>query len=246
MSAIALGSVLFVLWLVSLKLKDSSIIDIAWGPAFVLVAWTSLSVSAPHTWLVASLVTVWGLRLGLYLFWRNHGRGEDRRYVAMRKKHGASWWWKSAFIVFGLQGVLVMVVSLPVRAAVTRTMDAWGYAGAALVLVGVAFESLGDWQLARFKANPDNTGKIMTSGLWSWTRHPNYFGDFVTWWGFGIFGLATGAWWTALGPIVMSVLLVRVSGKDLLEQDMMKRPGYAEYARVTSGFLPRPPKRSAP
>lgn len=242
MSALPLAAVLFVLWGLSLRLKDSSIIDIAWGPAFVLVAWSSLSLGEPHAYVVASLVSVWGLRLGLYLFWRNHGRGEDKRYVAMRKKHGESWWWKSAFIVFGLQGVLVMIVSLPVQAAVTRTMADWGYAGALLVVIGVAFESLGDLQLARFKADPDNKGKIMTTGLWSWTRHPNYFGDFVTWWGFGVFGLATGAWWTALGPIVMSVLLIRVSGKDLLEQDMMKRPGYAEYARVTSGFFPRPPK----
>ncbi|PZR07715.1 MAG: hypothetical protein DI536_26775 [Archangium gephyra] len=242
MSALTLGAVLFVLWGVSLQLKDSSIIDIAWGPAFVLVAWLSL-VDAPHAYVVASLVTVWGLRLGLYLFWRNRGRGEDKRYAAMRKKHGPSWWWKSAFIVFGLQGVLVMIVSLPVQAAVTRPMAPWGYAGAGLVFIGVAFESLGDWQLARFKADPDNKGKIMTSGLWSWTRHPNYFGDFVTWWGFGVFGLATGAWWTVLGPLVMSVLLIRVSGKDLLEQDMMQRPGYAEYARVTSGFFPRPPRR---
>lgn len=242
MTMLVLGVVLFALWGVSLQLKDSSIIDIAWGPAFVLVAWLSLS-AAPHAFVVASLVSVWGLRLGLYLFWRNHGRGEDKRYVAMRKKHGASWWWKSAFIVFGLQGALVMIVSLPVRAAVSSPMADWGYAGALLVVIGVAFESVGDWQLARFKANPDNKGKIMTTGLWSWTRHPNYFGDFVTWWGFGVFGLATGAWWTALGPIVMSVLLIRVSGKDLLEQDMMKRPGYAEYARATSGFFPRPPRQ---
>lgn len=243
MIALTLGAVLFVLWGVSLQFEDSSIIDIAWGPAFVLVTWGSLE-PFPHAYVVAALVTLWGLRLGLYLFWRNHRRGEDKRYVAMRERHGDAWWWKSAFIVFGLQGLLVMIVSMPVRAAVTSSMASWGYVGAALVVAGVAFESLGDLQLARFKATPGNEGKIMTSGLWSWTRHPNYFGDFLTWWGFGVFGLATGAWWTLLGPLVMSVLLLRVSGKDLLEQDLMQRPGYADYARVTSGFFPRPPKRA--
>ena len=242
MTALTLFAALFVLWGVSLQLRDSSIIDIAWGPAFVLVTWLSFEPS-PHAIVVASLVTVWGGRLGLYLLWRNAGRPEDKRYTAMRTKHGAAWWWKSAFIVFGLQGLLVLLVSLPVRAAVSSPMASWGYVGTVLVVIGVAFESLGDWQLARFKADPANKGRIMTTGLWSWTRHPNYFGDFLTWWGFGVFGLATGAWWTLLGPVVMSVLLVRVSGKDLLEQDLMKRPGYADYARATSGFFPRPPRR---
>ncbi len=242
MIALTLGAVLFVLWGVSLQLKDASIIDIFWGPAFVLVVWLSLASDAPHAYVVASLVTLWGLRLGGYLWWRNWGRGEDKRYVAMREKHGAAWWWKSAFIVFGLQGLLVLVVSIPARYAVSLPMASWGYAGAALVIVGIAFETIGDLQLARFKAKPENKGQIMTSGLWRYTRHPNYFGDFLTWWGFGVFGLATGEWLSLVGPAVMSVLLIRVSGKDLLEQHMMKRPGYAEYARATSGFVPLPPK----
>lgn len=233
----SLAVVLLLLWGLSVWLHDSSIVDIAWGPAFVLVTWESL-VPSPGAYLVASLVTLWGARLGLYLFMRNRGRGEDKRYTAMRARHGDSWWWKSAFIVFGLQGALVWLVSMPVRAAVTTSFAGWGYVGAPLVLAGVAFEALGDWQLSVFKRDPANKGRIMTTGLWRYTRHPNYFGDFLTWWGFGVFGLATGAWWTLAGPLVMSVLLVRVSGKDLLEQDMMKRPGYAEYAKTTSGFVP--------
>ncbi len=237
----SLAGVLLMLWGLSLWLKDSSIIDIFWGPAFVLVAWESASFNRDSL-IVCSLVTLWGLRLGLYLYWRNHGRGEDKRYVAMRARHGESWWWKSLFIVFGLQGVLVWLVSMPVRAAVSQPFEVWGYAGVPLVLAGVAFESIGDWQLARFKADAANKGRIMTTGLWRYTRHPNYFGDFLTWWGFGAFGLATGQWWTLAGPLVMSVLLIRVSGKDLLEQDMMKRPGYAEYAKATSGFIPMPPR----
>ena len=237
----SLAGVLLILWGLSVWLRDSSIIDIFWGPAFVLVTWQSLVLSTDAL-VVASLVTLWGGRLGLYLFIRNRGRGEDKRYVAMRAKHGAAWWWRSAFIVFGLQGALVWLVSMPVRAAVSMPFASWGYAGVPLVLAGVAFEALGDWQLARFKADPANKGRIMTLGLWRYTRHPNYFGDFLTWWGFGVFGLATGEWWTLAGPLVMSVLLVRVSGKDLLERDMMKRPGYPEYAKATSGFIPMPPR----
>lgn len=237
----SLAGVLLLLWGLSVWLRDSSIIDIFWGPAFVLVTWES-AVFTLDAVIVAALVTLWGARLGLYLFFRNRGRGEDKRYVAMRARHGAAWWWRSAFIVFGLQGALVWLVSMPVRAAVSMPFAPWGFAGVPLVLAGVAFEAIGDWQLARFKRDPANKGRIMTLGLWRYTRHPNYFGDFLTWWGFGVFGLATGQWWTLAGPLVMSVLLIRVSGKDLLEQDMMKRPGYAEYAKATSGFIPMPPR----
>ncbi len=244
---LALAGCLVALWLLSLKLHDSSLIDLFWGPAFAVVLWPEVLQhgAPPRALLVAGLVTLWGVRLGAYLAWRNLGHGEDKRYTAMRAKHGAAWWWRSLFIVFGLQGVLVWVVSLPVRAVATAPMSDWGLSdvlGTTLVLTGVLFESLGDLQLARFKADPANKGKIMDRGLWRYTRHPNYFGDFVTWWGFGVFGLATGAWWTLLGPVVMSVLLTKVSGKDLLEQGMRGRPGYDDYLRRTSGFIPLPPK----
>lgn len=237
----SLAGVLLLLWGLSVWLRDSSIIDLFWGPAFVLVTWESARLTTDSL-IVAALVTLWGARLGLYLFMRNRGRGEDKRYTAMRARHGEAWWWRSAFIVFGLQGALVWLVSMPVRAAVSMPFAGWGFAGVPLVLAGVAFEALGDWQLSRFKADPANKGRIMTTGLWRYTRHPNYFGDCLTWWGFGVFGLATGAWWTLAGPLAMSVLLVRVSGKDLLERDLMQRPGYAEYAKATSGFIPLPPR----
>ncbi len=237
----ALFTTLLLLWGISLVLRDASIIDVFWGPAFVLVTWLACDFTPPSL-VVASLVTLWGLRLGGYLFVRNRGHGEDKRYVAMRTRHGESWWWKSAFMVFGFQGALVWVVSLPVRAAVSAPFAAWGYAGAALFIIGLAFEAVGDAQLMRFKSRPENRGVIMRDGLWRYTRHPNYFGDCLVWWGFGVFGLATGAWWTLAGPLVMTVLLVRVSGKDLLEADMMQRPGYAEYAQATSGFVPWRPR----
>jgi len=245
-AALALAGCLISLWAVSVRVRDSSLIDLFWGPAFAIVMWLEV-VSAgfnARSVLVAVLVTVWGVRLGAYLAWRNLGHGEDKRYAAMRKRNGAGWWWKSLFIVFGLQGVLVWIVSWPIRSVAwvgASELGVTDVVGTALVVLGVAFESIGDLQLARFKADPAHKGLIMDRGLWRYTRHPNYFGDFVTWWGFGVFGAATGAWWTLVGPIVMSVLLVKVSGKDLLEKGMSGRPGYAEYLRRTSGFFPAPP-----
>jgi steroid 5-alpha reductase family enzyme len=233
-----------VLWIVSVRIHNSSIVDIFWGPAFALVAWLTVLEfqPGPRGLLVAGLVSVWGLRLGIYLARRNLGHGEDKRYVAMRSRHGAAWWWRSLFIVFGLQGVLVWIVSLPVRTAIVATFDGWRWTdlvGVALVVVGVGFESIGDWQLASFKARPENKGKIMNQGLWRYTRHPNYFGDFVTWWGFGVLG---ADWFSLMGPVVMSVLLIRVSGKALLEAGMRGRPGFDEYEKATSGFFPWWPK----
>jgi steroid 5-alpha reductase family enzyme len=247
---LVLAGCMVALWGLSLRLRDSSIVDLFWGPAFAIVAWVMVAQlgATPRGVLVASLVTVWGLRLGLYLAQRNLGHGEDKRYVAMRKKHGDAWWWRSAFIVFGLQGVLVWVVSMPVRAVIGAPFEGWAWSDGlaiALVVFGVAFESIGDWQLTVFKRNPANKGKIMTSGLWRYTRHPNYFGDFVTWWGLGVFGVASGAWWSVIGPIVMSVLLIRVSGKALLEAGMKGRPGFDEYEKATSGFFPWWPLRKS-
>jgi steroid 5-alpha reductase family enzyme len=247
MAAAALAGCMLGLWALSLRLRDSSIVDLFWGPAFALIAWlTVLEAGAtPRGLLVSALVTAWGLRLAGYLAWRNLGHGEDRRYTAMRLRHGDAWWWRSLFIVFGLQGALAWLVSWPVRAAVTTPASPWGWTdalGVTLVVIGVSFEALGDWQLARFKAQPANKGRVMDQGLWRYTRHPNYFGDFVTWWGLGVFGLASGAWWSLVGPLVMSVLLVKVSGKALLEQGMKQRPGYAEYVARTSGFIPWPPR----
>lgn len=240
---LVLAGCMVVLWGVSVRIRDSSIVDIFWGPAFVLVAWVSVLEFDPNPRgvLVASLVSAWGLRLGIYLARRNLGHGEDKRYTAMRSKHGAAWWWRSLFIVFGLQGALVWVVSLPVRTAIVSDFTSWGWRdllGIVLVSSGILFESVGDWQLARFKADPSNKGKIMNRGLWRFTRHPNYFGDFVVWWGFGAFG----NWFGLIGPLVMSVLLVRVSGKALLEASMRDRPGFAEYEKATSGFFPWWPK----
>lgn len=250
-SAAAIAALMLLAWLVSLAVRDASIVDIVWGLGFALVAWVSFAVadgSDTRRVLVVVLTTLWGLRLAGYLAWRNLGKGEDYRYQAMRRRHGARFPLVSLVTVFGLQGLLMWVVSLPVQAAqvpgTPAGLVALDYAGIALWCVGMFFETVGDLQLARFKSYPANAGKVMDRGLWRYTRHPNYFGDFCVWWGLYAIAIATGdAWWAVAGPAVMSVLLLRVSGVTLLERHMQKRrPGYDDYARRTSGFLPRPPR----
>lgn len=246
LTAVAVFGAMTVLWLVSLPLRNSSLVDIFWGAGFVGVAWLAALRTdwSPRSMLTVALVTVWGVRLAGYLAWRNLGKGEDPRYQAMRAARGASWWWKSFFIVFVLQGALMWVVSLPLQAAVAHggALTPFDGLAAAVVACGVFFEAVGDLQLARFKANAANRGRVMDVGLWRFTRHPNYFGDFLVWWGLYGVALAAGAWWTVVSPLVMSVLLMRVSGVTLLEQSLKARPGYEDYVRRTSAFFPRPPR----
>lgn len=253
-AAVAVATLMVGTWVVSLVLRNASIVDITWGLGFVLVAWVSAlradAASGAASVLVA-MVTVWGLRLGVYLFWRNHGNGEDYRYVAMRRRWGKRFWLISLATVFVLQGALMWIVSLPVQVAHVGDARDGALAGVALVIglalyaIGLLFEVVGDAQLARFKADPTNEGKVMRSGLWRYTRHPNYFGDACVWWGVGIVAQAvTGTWWALLGPLVMNILLLRVSGVALLERSLRKRkPDYAEYVRTTSAFVPRPPRQ---
>ena len=249
LSALAVGGAMLALWVLSLRLRDSSIVDIFWGLGFVLIVWVTRLTERgvePRAVLVAALTTVWGVRLAGYLARRNIGKGEDPRYVAMRRRHGASWPLRSLVQVFVLQGVLMWLVSLPVQAAERPSgggplgwLDALG---AVLTLTGVAFEATGDAQLARFKAIATNRGKVMDRGLWRYTRHPNYFGDFLVWWGLYALAVASGNAWTVLSPALMSFLLLRVSGVTLLEKSMRKRPGYDDYVRRTSAFFPWPPR----
>jgi steroid 5-alpha reductase family enzyme len=249
-SAVVLFSAVTLLWLVSLALRDAGIVDIFWGTGFVLVAWTVFLTADgldSRRLLLVVLTSLWGARLSLYLAWRNLGKPEDYRYAAMREKWGARWWWWSYLQVFLLQGTLIWIVSLPVQAAQVPATPDLGWmaaAGAAVWLIGMLFEGLGDLQLARFKADPDNRGKVMDAGLWRYTRHPNYFGNFLIWWGIWIAAAETGSWWTVAGPLVMSFLLLRVSGVAMLERTITeRRPGYAEYVRRTSAFFPRSPKK---
>lgn len=240
-------------WLASLRARDASLADRGWGPGFVALAWwwaAHAGAWSARTWLVLALVTLWGARLAWHIGSRNAGHGEDPRYAAMRARAGGHFWWSSALSVFALQALLMGLVALPLWAA-TRPGAPRGFAPLdALALAawacGFLFEVVGDAQLARFKRDPANRGRVMDRGLWAWTRHPNYFGDALLWWGFGLFGLATpGASWTLVGPALMTFLLVRVSGVAMLERSMASRPGWAEYTARTSAFFPWPPRRRA-
>ena len=250
-AAITIMCVMVATWLLSLALKNASIVDIVWGLGFVITSWVlALTIDGDSTRqiLLAVMVGAWGLRLGGYLAKRNIGHGEDWRYKAMRKKKGPRFGLISLVTVFGLQGVLMWVVSLPVmfgNSDATPGVGPLAVIGVMVWAVGLSFEAVGDWQLAKFKKDPSNAGKVMQTGLWSLTRHPNYFGDALLWWGIGIVGAETGTGVIGfIGPVVMTVFLLRVSGVPMLERSLMKRrEGYAEYAARTSAFIPRPPKR---
>ncbi len=256
MNLAIVAAVLFLLWLVSLPLRNASIVDIFWGLGFVLVAWASLVIGGAASFgplLIVTLVTVWGLRLAGYLAWRNIGKPEDYRYRQMREHHGTRFPLVSLFTVFALQGLLLWIISLPVQVAIlgepggqAYEWAGWRWLGVALWMLGLFFEGVGDWQLARFKARPENRGRVMNRGLWRYTRHPNYFGDFLVWWGLYVVTAQSGSWWwTIIGPLLMSFLLLRVSGVRLLESSLKHRvDGYREYVQTTNAFFPGPKTRA--
>jgi steroid 5-alpha reductase family enzyme len=249
----AIWVMMVVTWVVSLVRKDASLVDRVWGLAFVVGAWTYAIVAdtwVARTWLILVLVTIWGLRLSIYITWRNWGDGEDKRYQAMRRRNPDSFAVRSLVTIFLLQGVLAWFISLPLLAATVYDLPAgliWlDYLGIAVWVVGFVFEAGGDWQLSRFLADPDNRGKVMDQGLWRYTRHPNYFGDTTVWWSLFLIALATGAWWTFVGSLAMTFFIVKVSGVALTDKNMgkgsSKREGYDEYVRRTNAFVPWFPK----
>ncbi|MEW2545818.1 DUF1295 domain-containing protein [Streptomyces sp. NPDC047002] len=232
-------------------------VDVAWGAAFAVAAVVSLAAAldqgggnSARQVLVTALTVVWGTRLALHIAHRGWGKGEDPRYEKMLAKGSGDPRLRALRTVYLLQALLVVLVSLPVQAAqyLPQPVGPWEYVGCALWTLGLFFEAVGDRQLATFTADPANKGRIMDRGLWSWTRHPNYFGDFCVWW--GLFLFSCGTWQSAaatiVSPVVMSLLLTKGSGKRLLERHMAERPGYAAYVSRTSGFLPRPPKKRSP
>ena len=241
------------LWALSLRIRDASIIDIFWGPACAfgaVAAFLRADGSAPRDALLLSLVCFWAARLAFYLARRNLGHGEDYRYQRMREKQGsdaafARW---SLVWVFGLQGLIAWFVSLPVQLGQIgpdRPLGVLAFIGVAVFAIGVAFETIGDAQLRAFKSDPANKGRLMTRGLWAWTRHPNYFGDAAVWTGLTLIALESPlGWMTILSPVVMTHFLMNVSGKAMLERAMEKKyPEYAAYKQSTSGFFPLPPRR---
>jgi steroid 5-alpha reductase family enzyme len=243
---------MILLWLVSLALKNSSIVDIFWGTGFVIAAWVAFLLTpdgfVPRKLLLDGLVTIWGLRLSLHILTRNWGKPEDFRYQAWRNEAGAAWWWRSFFKVFLLQGVILWIVAAPLLAAQINAQPgqlSWlDFLAIAVWLIGFFFEAAGDWQLVRFKANPINKGKVLQTGVWRYTRHPNYFGDATQWWAHYLIALAAQGWWTIFSPIIMTALLLRVSGVALLEKTLREeKPGYKEYIERTSEFIPWFPKQ---
>lgn len=238
-------------WLVSIARCDVSMVDSLWPLFFLGLTVTYLSLSpalAERAYLLLFLVTVWAVRLSVFVTLRNWGEPEDRRYRAMRADNEPGFWHKSLYMVFGLQAILAWIISLPLLGTVLGATPLGGldFAAVALWLIGFGFEAIGDQQLAHFKADPANRGKVLDTGLWRFTRHPNYFGEACLWWGFYLFAVAAGAWWTIIGPLLLTFLLLRVSGVALLEQDMgTRRPAYRDYIRRTNAFFPRPPKTLA-
>ena len=234
------------LWLVSLLLRDASIVDIFWGSGFILVgAYYAMTVSGAPSLrglLVLGLVTVWALRLALHIGFRNAGAGEDFRYRKWREEAGASFWWISLLKVFLLQAVVLWIVSSPLLLAQLGGWDSVSMLdvlGIALWVFGFLFETVADWQLQRFKKDPASSGQVMRSGLWSVSRHPNYFGEAVLWWGLALLAVPSGGWLSFVGPLMITFLLLKVSGVAMLDTAMVKRrPGYANYIATTPAFLP--------
>lgn len=238
------------LWIASLVRKDSSIVDPFWGILFLVAAVFYYAYTddgyEPRKTLIMILVTVWSLRLSGYLMWRNWGEGEDFRYQKWRKAAGDAWWWRSYFKVFVLQGVIAWVVSAPLLAAQyygdADSLNIIDGIGVAVWAIGFFFESVGDYQLARFRARRTQPDEILNTGVWRYTRHPNYFGDAAQWWGFYLIALAAGGFWTIFSPIVMTYLLINVSGVAMLERSMRKKPKYDDYIATTPAFFPWFPK----
>jgi steroid 5-alpha reductase family enzyme len=243
---------MLLLWAISLLIKNSSIVDIFWGFGFVASTWLYFFLSPEGVFIrkiiLLALVTIWGMRLTLHILLRNWKKPEDFRYQKWRKESGNSWWIRSLFKVFLLQGLLMWIISAPLLAAQyfrTNTSLIWlDYLAILIWLIGFYFETMGDAQLSQFRANPENKGKLLNTGVWHYTRHPNYFGDSAQWWAFYFLALAAGGWWAFFSPILMTLFLIKVSGVALLEKTLADtKPGYREYMANTSSFIPWFPKR---
>jgi steroid 5-alpha reductase family enzyme len=237
------------LWALSIRLQNTSIADAGWGPGILVIglAYYFSSDGFPlRAQLTLLLLAIWGLRLGAHLGMRNRLEGEDYRYVKWRDEYEDSWWWFSYVKVFLLQAVIAWIVSLPIYFAIVSLTPAalglFDYLGVLVVIAGIVFESLGDEQLRRFRADRANKGKVLDTGLWKYTRHPNYFGEALVWWGFGLIGVATGGLPGLIGPVILTYLLIYVSGVPLLEASLITKQGYIQYVGRTPAFLPLPPQ----
>ena len=256
-AAVDLAMMVLLCW-VAVRIGDVSFIDAVWGAGMAVLAFASfvqVTEPGPRAGLLLAMTVIWGLRLGIHLLLRWRGHGEDPRYAKMLGKARAQGRYGSAAfkVVFGPQAVLLFVTSLPAQVGILASgqpapIAPLASAGFALWLTGMGFETIGDAQLKAFRADPAMKGKVLDTGLWRFTRHPNYFGDACVWWGIWLVA-ATGGLWVALGsvigPLFLTFTLTKWSGKPLLEKGLAKsRPGYADYVKRTSGFIPWPPKRN--
>jgi steroid 5-alpha reductase family enzyme len=244
-------SMMTILWILSILLKNVSIVDIFWGLGFVIVcSYFFIATEGFETRKILLLImtSLWGLRLSGYIISRNYGKGEDFRYRKFRKQYGEHrYWWISFFQTFLLQGILMWLISAPLLGAqfynTHKAIVFTDIAGIIFWIIGFTFEAGGDFQMARFRADPSNKGKVMDKGFWHLTRHPNYFGDSSVWWGYGLICIAAGSYIPFLGSILMTVLIIKVSGVALLEKSLKDdKPGYKEYVERTSSFIPWFPK----
>lgn len=236
-------------WCVATLRRNAGLVDVCWSLFFLLAAVVYLADTAPvsaRAMLLVALVSVWSLRLAAYLTRRNWSAPEDRRYQAIRARNEPGFVWKSVYLVFGLQALLAWLISAPLAGAIAghAAFGALDAAGTALVISGLVVEAAADAQLARFKADPDNAGRVLDRGLWRYTRHPNYFGECCVWWGFYLLAAGAGHWWTVFAPLIMTLLLLRISGVALLERDIAeRRPAYRDYVARTNAFIPGPPRQ---
>jgi steroid 5-alpha reductase family enzyme len=235
-------------WSVSVYKQDVSIVDSLWAVMFLLAAvvyLTSAPQPGPRAAMVVLMVGLWAVRLSSYITWRNWGEEEDYRYRQIRARNDPGFAFKSLYLVFGLQGVIAWIVSLPLLVAIHSSgpLGPIDYLGVVLWAVGMFFETVGDWQLARFKADPSNRGEVLNTGLWRYTRHPNYFGNACIWWGLFVMASSAGGWWSVVSPLLMTFLLLKVSGVVMLEKDIAnRRRAYRDYIARTNAFIPGPPK----
>jgi steroid 5-alpha reductase family enzyme len=245
----ALVALAVVAWVVASARRNVGLVDVFWS-LFLLLAAVLYWAQSPRglrAGLVVALTAAWALRLAIYLAWRNWSSPEDRRYQAIRRRNEPGFAWKSLYLVFGLQAALAWLVSAPLAAAITGAGEpGWlELAGATLVIFGIAYEATADAQLARYRSRTASQAGVMDRGLWRYSRHPNYFGEFCVWWGFYLLAVAAGGWWTVFSPALMSVLLLKVSGVGLLERDIAeRRPAYRDYVRRTNAFFPGRPRTS--
>jgi steroid 5-alpha reductase family enzyme len=244
-----------ILWVISIIARNVSIVDLFWGVGFVITAafyYLKTDGFEPRKIILVTLVTIWGLRLSIYLAWRNRGKEEDFRYREFRKKYGESrYWWISFFQTFLVQGILMWLISAPLLGAQyygnNSPVGILDFSGIAFWIIGFSFETGGDFQLARFRADPSNKGKVLDHGFWRYTRHPNYFGDSSVWWGYALICIASGIYLPVMGSILMTALIIKVSGVALLEKTLKdQKPQYRDYIEKTSAFIPWFPKKSTP